>query len=130
MSTYSSFENLEVWKLARILNTELYKVLNNKLEFSNGYLKNHLLKTSGSIMDNIAEGFEREGNKELIQFLFIAKGSAGELRSQLIRAMDFNFITPIEFNELTDRLRFISIQLKHFIKYLKTTSHNGNKYKK
>ncbi|SFT63209.1 four helix bundle protein [Lishizhenia tianjinensis] len=130
MSTYQNFEDLEVWKLSRALNNALYDVLDPKPEFSNGYLKNHLLKTAGSIMDNIAEGFEREGNKEFIQFLFIAKGSAGELRSQLMRAMDFNFITTSEFNELKDRVRYISRQLKHFIKYLKSTSHNGNKHKK
>ena len=79
-------------------------------------------------MDNIAEGFERGGKKEFIQFLFISKGSAGELRSQLIRAKDLGYIGIVEFEELYASSLSLSKQLGGFIKYLKQSSFKGSKY--
>lgn len=81
-------------------------------------------------MDNIAEGYERNGNKELIQFLSISKGSAGEMRSQLYRLLDLEIITKIEFNELINKIQPISIQLSKFISYLKNSDFKGSKFKK
>ena len=90
-----TFEELPVWQLSRKLNIELIRTLKDINDLDTGFLKNHIFKTSGSVMDNIAEGFERSGNKEFINFLSISKGSLGELKSQLYRAYDFNLIEEL-----------------------------------
>jgi len=129
MSTYNRFEDLKVWKESRALNKEMYKVLLTRNDRNSGFLINHLFKTSGSIMDNIAEGFEREGKKELRQFLSISKGSAGELRSQLYRALDIEIINEIEFKLLYRQSESICQQLHNFIRYLNNSNIQGNKFK-
>ena len=129
MSKINTFENLEVWKLSRQLNIEMFKVLARKDSKSYGFLINHLYKTSGSIMDNIAEGFERGGNKEFINFLSYSKGSAGELRSQFYRALDVEVISQSEFEKLQALVMNISKQLSLFMNYLKNSNYKGSKFK-
>ncbi|MEN9400238.1 MAG: hypothetical protein RL632_1341 [Bacteroidota bacterium] len=130
MATYNSFEDLQIWQKARVFNKQLYSIFRGIDDRSNGFLKNHILKTSGSIMDNIAEGFEREGNKEFIQFLYYSKGSLGEIRSQLYRAFDNELIDSDKLQSLNELLDPINIELTYFIKYLKKSEFRGNKFKR
>lgn len=129
MSTYNRFEDLTVWKDARKLNQALFSIFLKSDTSKFGFIVNHIFKTSVSIMDNIAEGFEREGNKEFIQFLSIAKGCSGELRSQLYRAFDLGLINSDQQEELRLKLNHISSQLSLFISYLKRSEFKGNKFK-
>lgn len=129
MATIKNFEDIGAWQEARNLSQEIHQLTLRK-NFSREYsLKDQSLRSSGSVMDNIAEGFERGGKKEFIQFLFIAKGSAGELRSQLYRILDRKYITGEEFESLTSRTRKMSEKIMGLIKYLKTTEYNGYKSK-
>ncbi|CAH0139819.1 four helix bundle protein [Chryseobacterium sp. WG14] len=127
MATINNFEDLEIWKKSREL---CHKIFISLVQNSNCSLniKNQIDRSSASVMDNIAEGFEREGNKEFINFLSMSKGSCGEVRSQLIRAFDRNFITENEFNDLKKDYTDLSKMISGFIRYLKTIEHNGNKF--
>ena len=119
---------MEVWQAARDLAQRIF-VLINREPFSKDYkLLDQIKASSGSIMDNIAEGFERDGNREFIQFLSIAKGSAGEVRSQLYRAFDRHYITPEELEQLSKQVISISRQLSGLIHHLKTSELKGRKY--
>jgi four helix bundle protein len=129
MAKIEKFEDLEVWKEARELCKLVYTYI-NRAPFSKDFdLVRQIRKSSGSIMDNIAEGFERDGKKEFIQFLSISKGSAGEVRSQSYRAFDQNYISKEEFNELYEKANSISKMLSGFINYLKNSELKGIKYK-
>jgi len=129
MGTINCFEDLEVWKLAREFAKDIYEITNSDA-FSKDYrLCGQIRASAGSIMDNIAEGFERNGQKEFIQFLFIAKGSCGECRSQLYRVLDVNYIDKETFNCYYGKSIAISKSLSNFIKYLKESELKGAKYK-
>ncbi|AQX04434.1 four helix bundle protein [Elizabethkingia meningoseptica] len=129
MATISNFEDLEIWKKSREMCCKIESVLLQNPNCSQN-LKYQIDRSSASVMDNIAEGFEREGNKEFINFLSIAKGSCGEARSQLIRAFDRNYITENEYNDLKNEYMELSRMISGFMKYLKTIEHRGNKFQR
>ncbi len=98
--TVQRFEDLEVWKNARELCKKIREIVANSTLCKDYSIKDQILSSSGSVMDNIAVGFERDGKKEFIQFLYISKGSLGETRSQVYRSFDAGHITETKYNEL------------------------------
>ncbi len=123
------FEDLEVWKNARELCIKIREIVNTSALGKDYSIKNQILSSSGSVMDNIAEGFERDGKKEFIQFLYISKGSLGETRSQIYRTSDAGHITEAKFDELRNDCLHLSGQLSNFISYLHKSEIQGLKKK-
>ncbi|MEA4974987.1 MAG: four helix bundle protein [Paludibacter sp.] len=129
MAGVHCFEDLIIWQKARELCKDIHRITKYET-FSHDYkFKNQINSSSGSVMDNIAEGFERNGNKEFIQFLYIAKGSCGEVRSQLWRAYDFEYIKENEFDEMKNKTEQLSKNLSNFIQYLQNSEIKGTKFK-
>lgn len=129
MASFKKFEDITAWQKSRELSKLIFTYTNRK-EFKNDRsLIWQITRSSGSIMDNIAEGFERGGNKEFIQFLAIAKGSSAEVRSQLYRALDQNFISHDELSEAYGIASEISKMIHNLIKYIKSTEYKGYKFK-
>jgi four helix bundle protein len=125
---FSRFEDITVWQDARIINKEIWSIIVNS-ELNNDFsLRNQMSRSSGSIMDNIAEGFERDGNKEFTYFLSVSKASSGELRSQLYRCLDRGYITIEEFEEIKTKTITISRKIKSLMTYLKHSSIKGSKF--
>jgi len=128
MATIKSFEDIEAWQKARSLSKEIFD-LTNVGTFSKDFgLRDQINRASGSIMDNIAEGFERSGSKEFIQFLAIAKGSAGEVLSQLCRALDRKHLTNQQYNILAENTKQVSKMINGFMVYLRDSNIKGMKF--
>jgi four helix bundle protein len=124
------FEDLDVWNEARRLTNEVYAATQDA-GFSKDFgLRDQVQRAAVSIMSNIAEGFERGGNQEFIQFLYIAKGSCGEVRSQLYVALDQGYISKDRFTELLNSFKRLSGMLSGLIDYLKGSRMRGEKFKK
>ena len=129
MSTIQKFEDIEAWKLARALINRIYDVTCTSA-FSHDYaLRDQIRRASISILSNIADGFERDGDREFLQFLFIAKGSCGEVRAQLYLAYDRKYLSEEEFGELTQKALQLSRMIAGLIKYLRQSQITGKKYK-
>jgi len=128
MATIKKFEDLNVWNEARGLANDIYSQIIKNQNIKDYPLKDQINRSSGSTMDNIAEGFDRMGNKEFRQFLAIAHGSNGEVRSQLYRAFDRNYIDETQFKKLTEVTVNISKMINGLVKYLNKTNHAGTKF--
>lgn len=129
MATVKKFEDLEIWQEARKLSKDIIRIA-KETDLKNHFrLRDQIKASSGSVMDNIAEGFERDGNLEFRQFLSIAKGSAGESRSQLYRVFDNNYITIDELQKLTSEYEVLSRKIANFINYLNKKDFKGVKFK-
>ena len=125
MATIKRFEDIESWQLARRLTKEIYTVSKrNGFEKDFG-LQNQIRRASVSILSNIAEGFERNGNKEFLQFLSVAKGSAGEVRAQLYVALDQEYIDQQTFDSLVTLTENISKKINGLMLYLRQTAQKG-----
>lgn len=129
MARVQRFEDLEAWKISREVTKEIYRISKNDLFIRDYGLRDQTCRASVSIMSNIAEGFERDGDKEFINFLSIAKGSAGEVRSQLYIALDQNYISEKEFDFVYANTTEISRIISGLIKYLKQSGLKGRKFR-
>lgn len=122
MAKFSSFEEIISWQKSRELNKDIYNITNKNSSFSEDFgLRDQIRRSSISISSNIAEGFERETTKEFIRFLYIAKASSGEFRSQLYLAFDLDYITKDEFSKLNLKVNEVSKLISGLIKYLNST---------
>jgi len=130
MATIKCFEDIEAWKLAR----SFYNLLGNLIDegkFKTNFgMIDQIDRASGSIMDNIAEGFERGSRAEFLVFLGYAKDSAGEVHSQLYRALDRKYITQEEFDKLYNQIVHVSSCIQKFIEYLLYSKVGGVRKKK
>jgi four helix bundle protein len=129
MATVKRFEDIEAWQKARSLAHEVHWLSVHTDLFKDYRLKDQVNAAAGSIMDNIAEGFDRGGKLEFINFLGIARGSAGEVKSQLYRLLDRKYITQEKFAELYKLAEEIAGMLTNWIKYLNTSEIKGTKFK-
>jgi four helix bundle protein len=129
MATIQRIEDLDIWQKARSLARDIYQI-SNQNELSKDFpLRDQIRRAAISIMSNIAEGFERNGNKEFVQFLSIAKGSTGEVRSHLYIALDQNYINSNEFNRINNLLTELGRMTGGMINYLSKTKIKGLKYR-
>ncbi|MCF8319971.1 MAG: four helix bundle protein [Flavobacterium sp.] len=128
MATITRFEDLEIWQEARRLAKEIHFLCIETEIKTDFRFRDQIKAASGSVMDNIAEGFERNGNLEFRQFLSIAKGSAGETRSQLYRVLDFNYINEEKFTTLRIDYENLSGKINNFISYLNKKDFKGTKF--
>ena len=117
---YKSFEELPCWQKARELSQKTFKLI-NKGQFSRDYsLKDQIWRSSGSVMDNVAEGFDDGSVKEFVRFLGYSQRSCGEVQSQLYRALDCEYISQEEFQDVYNLAGECRQQIKGFRKYLRT----------
>ncbi len=129
MSTFKSFEEMDAWQKARELTRTVYQI-SSEGEFARDFgLRDQMRRACVSTMSNIAEGYERSGTKEFVQFLDVAKGSAGEVRSQLYVALDQKYISDSAFAQLNGEATEISRMLSGLMKYLRKAGMKGSKYK-
>jgi four helix bundle protein len=128
MATITRFEDIEAWQKARVLTRHIYDITGRGAFARDFGLRDQIRRASVSSMSNIAEGFERGGNKEFIQFLSDAKGSTGEVKSQLYVALDARFIAEPQFNELYKLANETSRLVGGFMSYLQTSTLRGSKF--
>jgi four helix bundle protein len=129
MTKIERFEDIEAWKLARELTRLIYRITSGG-DFARDFgLKDQIRRASVSIVSNIAEGYERGGDKEFLQFLAMAKGSCGEVRAQLYVAFDQSYISDEQFSLVSGKALEISRLLAGLIRYLRQSEMRGSKYR-
>ena len=130
MATILKFEDIIAWQKALELSDLIYEY-SNKDKFSKDFgLRDQMRRASISVVSNIAEGFEREGNNQFIYFLLVAKASAGELRAQLYIARNQKYISIEEFEQLNNKVLEVSKTVSGFISYLRTQKKESVESKK
>jgi four helix bundle protein len=129
MATIKKFEDIEIWQFARSLSVKIFS-LTQKGKFAKDFgLKDQIKNACGSVMDNIAEGFGRGGNREFTNFLSFAVGSCNEVQSQLYRASDWEYISDKEFEDCYNLASEIISKTGSLISYLNKSEFKGEKFK-
>lgn len=128
MARFQQFEDIEAWQKARLLAADIYACSRRGLFARDYALCNQMRAAAVSIMSNIAEGFERDGNREFVQFLAIAKGSCGELRAQLCVAKDQDYLSLEDFGRLAGLARETSRMIAGLMRYLRHSQRLGHKF--
>ncbi len=129
MATITKFEELEIWQLARELSKQVYALTFIEPLKSDFRLKDQMRGSSGSAMDNIAEGFERASQLEFVNSLSYSKGEVGELKSQLYRCFDNQYISREVFDDLYGKADLLAKKISAFISYLNASKIRGQKFK-
>ena len=129
MATIQKFEDLEIWQKARLLSQKIYPLTFKEPINLDFRLKDQIRGSCGSIMDNIAEGFERGSKLEFVNSLTIAKGETGELKSQLYRSLDYGYISQQLFEEFYSLADQLTRMITGFITYLNQSKIKGQKFK-
>ncbi len=129
MATITRFEEIEAWKIARELTRDIYRITSSGAFAKDFGLCDQIRRAAVSIMSNIAEGFERDGNKEFCNFLSIAKASSGEVKSQLYIALDQNYISAEDFKAIYDRASENGRVTAGLINYLRQSDLKGIKFR-
>jgi four helix bundle protein len=129
MASVKRFEDLDIWIRGREIVERIYRITKRPAFSKDFELSGHIRKTAISIPSNIAEGFERNGNKEFINFLSVAKGSCGELRSRLHIALDQDYIDQQHFHDLNESIIALTNSIGTLMNYLKKSEYKGTKFK-
>ena len=129
MTTVKRFEDIEAWQKARQLADKIYAATSDGAFEKDYGLKDQIRRAAVSVMSNIAEGFGRGGNREFVQFLSVAKGSATEVQAQLYVALDAGHIGKDQFNEIYDLANDTCNIIGGFIRYLSNSKYKGSKFK-
>lgn len=129
MATVLRFEDLDIWKLARTLYIEISTIAERLREKREFRFADQIKSAAGSVMDNIAEGFERSSRLEFINSLGISKGETGEIKSQLYRCLDNGIINAVEFHSLYEFADKLIKKIANFVRYLNNTNITGLKFK-
>jgi len=129
MATLKWFEDIEAWKRARILTRAVYECSKSRDFYRDFGLRDQIRRASVSVMSNIAEGFERDGKREFLQFLAISKASVAEVEAQLYVALDQAYITDDEFKKVKALAVSTKQLIAGFMRYLRRSDIKGEKYK-
>lgn len=128
MAGFQRFEDIDAWQKARRLVKDVYRTSSAGAFARDFGLRDQMRRAAVSTLSNIAEGFERDGNKEFLQFLSLAKGSCGEVRAQLYVALDQEYLAQKQFDELSEQAIEIARMLAALMKYLRGTEWRGRKF--